>query len=407
MGLKILIWDYDFEIKNQGGPAGYLYNIREGIKNQKTNIYFIKDVLGHTSSAVSLKSSKIKKWFKSKNILGSYTLYALLNEFKTWSKNISDKCLDEFDFDAYDIIHFHSALALRTYYPFLKNYKGKVMLTSHSPQPLSHERLDLITTNRLIRKLVNPFLELKEIRAWEYADFLMFPVPDAIEVYFDSNIIKDYYNTHLNKFIFCPTSILSYNYDLKKINIRNKLNIPKTAFIVCYIGRHNIVKGYDKLKELGEFILNKYNDVYFLIGGAETRLKGLDNPRWIELGWIDFGNELIAQSDLFILPNKKTYFDLVTLEVIRSGTPILMTRTGGNKFFEQIGNTEGIFFYDYDNLEEAIENFNKIYTEYRYDESLRLSNRKLFENQFTIDKYVKRYTELIIQISNKSVDKVN
>lgn len=47
---------------------------------------------------------------------------------------------------------------------------------------------------------------------------------------------------------------------------------------------------------------------------------------------------------MFILPNRETYFDLVLLEVMSLGIPVLASYTGGNKYFEKI-NDSGIYFF--------------------------------------------------------------
>ena len=44
----------------------------------------------------------------------------------------------------------------------------------------------------------------------------------------------------------------AYDYELKEV--LEKYNIPQDAFVISYVGRHNSVKGYDKLKEIGKKI---------------------------------------------------------------------------------------------------------------------------------------------------------
>ena len=126
-------------------------------------------------------------------------------------------------------------------------------------------------------------------------------------------------------------------------------------------------------------------------------MKGLQNPRWIELGWINYGNEVIANSDVFVLPNKETYFDLVALEVMRQGTPILMTKTGGNKYFLKYGEENGFFFYSYGDINEAKEKLYHIIDLKRTgDLKTKACNiRKTFEKNFTIANFVERYYELM------------
>ena len=71
-------------------------------------------------------------------------------------------------------------------------------------------------------------------------------------------------------------------------------------------------------------------------------------------------NRLVSSSDIFILPNKETYFDLVTLEVMREGTSYSYVQTGGNKFFERYGEEYGIFLYNYGDIKDQEAQFNKM-----------------------------------------------
>lgn len=82
----------------------------------------------------------------------------------------------------------------------------------------------------------------------------------------------------------------------------------------------------------------------------------MKHPRWIELGFIYNTQELLSQSDLYILPNRETYFDLVVLEILRSSTNLLLSNTGGNKYFQLLdkNDTNGIVFFDIDNFDDIV-----------------------------------------------------
>lgn len=53
--------------------------------------------------------------------------------------------------------------------------------------------------------------------------------------------------------------------------------------------------------------------------------------------------DLLQEVDVFVLPNRQTYYDLILLEVMRAGKPVLLTTTGGNKHFLGYKDT-GLFF---------------------------------------------------------------
>ena len=180
---------------------------------------------------------------------------------------------------------------------------------------------------------------------------------------------------------------------MSKAGIRKKYGIPQQAFVVSYVGRHNEIKGYSSLKEIGKKFLNEHENVYFLIAGKEGPLYHLEHERWIEAGWTKDPGSIIQAADVFVLPNKETYFDLIMLEVLSLGQIILATRTGGNKYFAQF-DTHGIVLYDEQKEAlAALERLIQITDEER--EQLRQSNRALYFNHFTNTVFAKNYLKLI------------
>lgn len=399
---KILIWDYNIIIKNSGGPAGYLYNLREYLlknPNKYQNIYFISDLINKQKISNPTKKEKWKFLQKIDFIKQRIEVFRFLKKWSIRYKKINSVNLNDFD-----IIHFHVCSDLLNASNLLKDYKGKIILTSHSPQPTSCEISEIINCRfSLIRFIVKKYFLFHELKSWNLADYLMFPVKEATEPYKSNNKMKVFLEQNVQKLLYCPSSILDVCISRNKELFCKKLNIPSDSFIISYIGRHNVIKGYDQLKKTAKCILDTNPNVYFVIAGNEYPIKRLKHKRWIELGWINYGNELIANSDLFILPNKETYFDLIALEVLRAGTPILMTKTGGNKHFTLYSNANlsiGIFFYDYSNIEmskDIISKIIKLKDEGKMDE-IRKYNRQLFLEQFTVDSFLERYISCLKHI---------
>jgi len=404
---KILIWDAEIAIRNSGGPSGYLYNIKKYLSECQSvkNISFVSEIITQRppQQTAATEGNKILKFLKRYNPFGLYVLFKIFYEFRVWNSTIDSIYFQDINLNEYEIIHFHSSLDLLRAKNVIKNFNGKIVLTSHSPQPLSYERLDTITNSKLLKEIAGNLLDKYEVRAWNLCNKILFPVAESIDVYRASSRINKYIShSHSSKFIFCPTAILGEEYVTStKKNIRAELKIPPTAIILCYIGRHNQIKGYDELKNFGKWILENYKNTYIVVAGTQEPLEGLNHPRWIELGWIDYGNDLICQSNLFILPNRETYFDLIALEVLRTGTPILLTRTGGNRYFEKYeqNKRKGMFFYDYADFRSMKESYkNAISMIEDCDSELRNLNLKLFKDNFTIDKFVTRYNSIIDEI---------
>ena len=150
-------------------------------------------------------------------------------------------------------------------------------------------------------------------------------------------------------------------------------------------------KGYDILQTIGLEAL-KNETVYVLAAGKEKPLQGPKHPRWIEVGWTNDPHSLIAASDVFVLPNRETYFDLVMLEVLSLGQIVLASRTGGNKFFAN-KQCDGIMLYE--NEKEAVGILEKLMG-LSENERARLRNSclEIFDEYFTLEKFADHYIEL-------------
>ena len=97
----------------------------------------------------------------------------------------------------------------------------------------------------------------------------------------------------------------------------------------------------------------------------------------------------------------KAIDDAKTIEVLRAGVSIVMSETGGNKYFREIPSekTIGINFFDIDNpklllnvVQDKIKEKNENFESYLY---CRQMNRLLFEQWFSLETYTRRYIDTI------------
>lgn len=409
---KILIWDIPIPLKaNTGGPAGYLYNIKKYLERTPSinNIVFASEI-SNTKATTNEQEygNGLKRLYhsllKKTNKRGFKTLgktIEFFNYVRAFYQKKKTLPIDMATLNEYDIIHFHSTIHFVNVRHLLYDYRGKTIITTHCPEPYSIEVLSLFFKHKLFVCILKPFFLTKEIEGWKNCDYFIFPVPQAIEVYFKSRALKKCYLERSNKFKFCPSSVTE-EICIKGIDIKKTLRIPDDNFIVTYVGRHNKVKGFDQFKLFAKEILEKYEDVHVVVAGQEAPITRLNHPRWHELGSIDYVSDLLQKSDVFVLPNQETYFDLIALEVLRIGTPILMTETGGNKFFKTLPSEEikGLFFYEYGNIPSQVKSFDKIYNLKNSPTILDIwnNNRALFGKYFTSAKFVKRYNILMDEI---------
>ena len=274
-------------------------------------------------------------------------------------------------------------------------------MTTHSPVPQHQEIYEELPTElekRFYRRFYSTLEQMDEY-AFKRADYVIFPCPDAEESYLKhwEKYQKIHDDLKFNKkLIYIPTGIVPKRVICSREKVCMDYSLNENDFIISYAGRHNQVKGYDLLQQIAVMLWNRKNNFQFIICGKENPILGLKDSRWKEVGWTNDSQSIIAASDVFVLPNRETYFDIIMLEVLSCGKIVIASRTGGNKYFEKIG-AKGVFLYD--TVEEAtklIEKIAAMSTEEK--KKLEISNKKIFEECFTIDKYVDKYLKFLNSI---------
>ena len=387
--MKILIYMAYNTLKPTGGPRGYLYNLDKGLKkirNDEIEICYLPD---------SAKE-KHKALFNGlpKSVKQVYFDYSVLKR----TKQLIDDNASHYsatDLNQYDIVHFHSSFTLLSVRDSLKTYKGIVLLTNHSPKPQHMEWIEDVISEKEYKRHASIYDQLSELEAKSYdlADYIVFPCEEAEEPYINKwevyRAIKER-NRKKYKYVLTGTGLPLKT--LTRNEVCKKYNIPYDAFIINYVGRHNTTKGYDLLLKIGEKILQKHKNVYFLIAGKEGPLYGLKHERWIEAGLITDPGTYYSSSDIFVLPNRETYFDLVLIEALASETVILASKTGGNKYFEKY-HSNGILLYN--NIDDAVSKMDMLLN--LGHEKLRemaKNNTEVYQNQYTDQRFAEGYLSL-------------
>lgn len=89
-------------------------------------------------------------------------------------------------------------------------------------------------------------------------------------------------NSH--KYIYIPTGINPCSPKVGKSEVRQRYGIPEEAFVFCYVGRHNEIKGYDTLKELG---LELLKDKMYTFGSRKGRTNKRFGAWQVDRGRLD------------------------------------------------------------------------------------------------------------------------
>ena len=388
---RLLIYLDRRELRPKGGMAGYNYSLNEGLKKiGAANCAYLD--LGDTarSKLKGMKNSPLKRLLFVGLRLANYSILLLRR-----------KSHARVDLSAYDAVHFHSVKDLYEARTSLEDYGGITILTTHCPKPFSCEICEDVITGferRAFGWLYRRLSRLEDF-AFHRADCIVFPCEEAEEPYYAKH--PGYARLHAenrDKYRYLLTGTQACRAKLRCDEVRKSYGIGKDAFVLCYVGRHNETKGYDRLKQLGQTLLQD-DGVCFLVAGSEEPLRRLEHPRWIEAGWTDDPHSLIHAADLFVLPNRQTYFDLVLLEALSLGKIVLASRTGGNRLFEKLDAPGVLLFEDMEQAARLVREVRAMEPARRL--RLEAANRALYERLFSETAFAQNYVKLINSLEKR------
>lgn len=386
MNKQVLVYFNEDAIAPKGGPAAVCYYYYQEQKQKNEHRF---DFL---PSGRGAKRRKVKKKWYSKGLDNLHILGAIAKMLYLKPRAVS------FDFLSYDLIHFHSTDSLYQARTSLEVYTGKVLLQSHSPEPRGREMFAALPAwIRVLCPFFKRGFEKMDRYAFNRADYLLFPCVEAEEPYYHTwPYFKTIHEIKPNAFKYVLTGIPVAKANRGRNEILLEQGIPGDSFILSYVGRHNQIKGYDILKEIGSKYLEEDKESWILCAGMEAPLKGLPHHRWREIGWTTDPHSYISASDVFILPNRETYFDIIMMELLSLGKIVIASRTGGNKWFAK-NHCPGVFLYD--STENAL-NLIRYVRSLPVEERNRLGddNKKFYQDHLTVARMYDSYICLLDEL---------
>ncbi|MDP7978347.1 glycosyltransferase family 4 protein [Bacillus sp. WLY-B-L8] len=192
-------------------------------------------------------------------------------------------------------------------------------------------------------------------------------------------------------------------------NLRRELGLSKEDKIVVTVARLSPMKGIEYLIEAAEKIQNVDNDIKFIIVGdvafdreiayKESLMEKVEEANMSSvvhfLGLRRDVPEILAQSDLFVLPSVYDIFPTVILEAMSKGLPVVATDVGGVP--EMVRSNTGVIVPSEDSEKLAIgilDVFSKDFKE------LGRNGKTTLEKEFTQEKYVTRTVQVYESLMN-------
>jgi len=413
----IIYYEWHTDIR-AGGPTGYLANLLDGLNriSNNENPIILFDTMDKTPVNPLPEIKGIYKvihnfFYENKGLKPFYIDHIskyqkkLRNEYFYFLNNVNNMYCRQDMFEKINLkrtktIHVHTigdAIKIKNSLNNAGAKNIKIMLTCHTPEAPSDEYYKDYLEAGHEKKYADEVRRLWQIiekRAFESADILVFPSKEAMEPL--TACMDGFSEISGHKDIrFIPSGAKKLKSTLSKEEAKKKYGV-EGKFVVGYVGRHNEIKGYDILKAAAEKVISQRNDICFLIGGKQgDTFAPLNSQQWIEAGWVNPA-DLFKAIDVFVLPNRMTYFDLVLLEVMSMGVPVIASATGGNKSVQQETNSLILYENTAENLANAILSFSEKPETIRNELGQKI--QQAYELYYTPNIFAKRYLQLITEI---------
>lgn len=393
--MKVLVYLEEEALDPKGGPnaVGFFYK-KEIDKHKDKSIEFLHSGTQSKKKTVDKGISNFPKWLNN-------LLYAIRKVIATKRILFGSKRAPYIDLSKYDIVHFHETLQMWLLRDQLAEYKGLVLLQSHTPVPSAQEISDgMPKLSKVLMPNCQKDYERVDRYAFDRADYIIFPCKEAEEPY---ELLWPYYKEiqkrRCSSYRYILTGIKECTPKRDRNTVRRELSIPENDFVISYIGRHNKVKGFDLLKDISQKLYKEDKCIWTISAGNETPIKRLEHPQWREIGFTNDAHSYINASDIFILPNRMTYFDIVMLEVLSLGKVVVASRTGGNSFFEKQG-VKGVFLYN--TVMEAVQVIKQLKNLPKQElERLGNENRQFFITNLSSHSMYTRYKNLLEDLTSQ------
>ena len=374
--MHIVFYSDDIGLRS-GGPSGYIANLKLGLELIKSS-----DIL-----VLTPKIPRIVRYLISR--------FPIAKSRRSIKEKVSafflNSALARLDWERVDSVICHTCADVLFIDNFLlkieRRNQVKILQMSHSPiLPSMESGMDDLGRLQGNGESIN-FLKGQELASFRVSDAFIVPSQHAMDSYYrDSSFFR-----YLRKdILICPTGSIGLE-KVEKQEARNRLKID-VPYIISFVGRHCYTKGYDRLIEIARKILAQRNDVVFLVAGRESNLiKPLNHPRWVELGWVD-PSLILSASDVFISPNRDSYFDLVLLECMSLGCYIIASAVGGN--LDLAKNNPGMTLYS--SIETCVDSINS-FLDLPLEERRRTSEAgiALFNELYSVRPFAYRYQHML------------
>jgi glycosyltransferase involved in cell wall biosynthesis len=302
-----------------------------------------------------------------------------------------------------EIVHAHELKAVCNAL-IAGNKAGVRVKISHSHTPISEWQIGKL------KKKLNLFIYRYLVNKYSDAEIALTSSVKKIKI---REGIRE------NKLVIIPNALDTSKYDITpnqrsqyEEEIKNRYQIPKTAFVFGTVGRLTEEKGHEILLEAFEkFIKSDFfhkRDFYLMIAGGGKLEEQIRNraqelkisDKVIVTGFFDEGEKVKYYStfDAFLFPSLAEGFGIVLIEALYMGLPTICSDLD---VLREVGD-EVVDYFEKGNPHDLAQKMTGLYERIGGDGKLISDKAKLrVEKEYSMQKFISNYLELYQRFLNK------
>ncbi len=207
------------------------------------------------------------------------------------------------------------------------------------------------------KKVIYELHEINERKIWLYLFKNCLNTLEAVITVNSNNIKYFAKNKNVSKMVFLPNGVDLNRFDINisKEDARVKLTLPRDKTIISYIGSLQNWKGYETFLKSYDYLENKENIVYLVVGGSEEQINKLmeeyNDKNIIFIPFVENSKIplFLKASDILVIPNSSKYeisvkytSPLKLFEYMASKRPIIASNLPSIR--EVVSENEVLFF---------------------------------------------------------------
>jgi glycosyltransferase involved in cell wall biosynthesis len=387
-------------IRYGGGPAGYLFQLREALGALRCSASLGIEVVEvqapqDSGSPSGLISRVIRKIEKSRVIGWSKSSQTVAETYATMDFNI--RRARDFVAAAFPDLQNHALVVAHDVF--------FVHALAERDRAWARERLCLMThaPHFFVRQTAGDFLEdadippdgdhlIRHFIQWEQdvmngVRAVIWPCPEAMEGYLSSSE-----NGYLGaRHEFCMTGLARPKVSRDRQSVRAEWGVQPGQKVVLFLGRPHPHKGFAAFEQIAALARARgRDDLVFLWGGRERRHKRPSASR--HLGFVTDNASALCAADLNIVPNTVTYMDLGVLQALSLGAPLLLSNRGGNRVVA--AQVEGLPTFEPEATAAALETVDHAIGLFQTRQDLRARMMSAWEQQFSPGVFLRNQVDL-------------